>query len=124
LCLLEAWVRAHSTRVVAVTASGPFIESDPELLIRYTPKGRRLIPGAHVRILNHRLSGLDVDMHINSLGFRDRELSPKKSPEEFRVLVLGDSITWGDYLPAEEVYVEQAERLLNPSPDGRRVELI
>lgn len=124
LCLLEAWVRAHSTRVVAATASGPFIESDPELLIRYTPKGRRLVPGAQVRILKHRLSGRDVDMQINSLGFRARELSPQKGPEEFRVLVLGDSITWGDYLPAEEVYVERAERLLNPSPDGRRVELI
>ena len=124
LCMLEAWVRAHSTRVVAVRASGPFIESDPELLINYTPKGRRLVPGAHVRILKHRLSGLDIDMQINSLGFRARELSARKSPEEFRVLVLGDSITWGDYLPADEVYVERAERLLNPSPDGRRVELI
>jgi hypothetical protein len=124
LCLLEAWVRAHSTRVVASTASGPFIESDPELLIRYTPRGRRLVPGAHVRILKHRLSGLDVDMQINSLGFRARELSPHKSPEEFRVLVLGDSITWGDYLLTDEVYVERAERLLNPSPDGRCVELI
>ena len=124
LCVLEAWVRAHSTRVVAARVSGPFIESDPDLLVRYTSGGRRLVPGAHVRILKHRLSGLDIDMQINSLGFRDRELSPRKGAEEFRALVLGDSITWGDYLPADEVYVKRAEQLLNPSPDGRRVELI
>lgn len=124
LCILEAWVRAHSTRVVAVRASGPFIESDPELLVNYTPRGRRLVPGSHVRILKHRLSGLDIEMQINSLGFRDRDLSARKSPAEFRVLVLGDSITWGDYLPADEVYVERAERLLNSSSTGGRVELI
>src|SRR5207245_3088163 len=35
LCMFEAWFRAHSTRVVAARASGPFIESDPALLIRY-----------------------------------------------------------------------------------------
>ena len=124
LCTFEAWFRAHSTRVVVAGASGPFIGSDPDLLIRYTSKGRRLVPGAHVRILKHQLSGLDIDMQINSLGFRARELASRKSPEEFRVLVLGDSITWGDYLPADEVYVNRAERLLNPAPDGRRVELI
>ncbi|MBI2948402.1 MAG: SGNH/GDSL hydrolase family protein [Verrucomicrobia bacterium] len=126
LCLLEAWFRARATRVVAarLADAGFLVQSDPELLIRSTTRGRRLVPGAHVRILNHRLSGLDIDMQINSLGFRDCELSPRKSPGEFRALVLGDSITWGDYLPAEAVYVEQAERRLNPSLDGRRVELI
>ncbi|MHB8523294.1 MAG: SGNH/GDSL hydrolase family protein [Limisphaerales bacterium] len=124
LCLLEAWARAHATRVVAARASGPLIESDPDLLIRYTTRGRRLVPGAHVRILKHQLSGRDIDMRINSLGFRGSELPLRKGPEEFRVLVLGDSITWGDYLPEDEVYVNQAEGRLNPSPDGRRVELI
>ena len=122
----EAWYRAHSTRVIATSSTngGRFIATDPELLIRYTPRGRRLVPGAQVRILNHRLSGLDIEMQVNSRGFRDRELSPQKSPDEFRALVLGDSITWGDYLPAEAVYVERAEQLLNPASDGRRVELI
>lgn len=123
---LEAWFRAHSTRVVAVNAAiaGFFVESDPELLVRYTTKGRRLVPDARVRILHHRLSGLDIDMQINSLGFRGHEISPKKVPGEFRALVLGDSITWGDYLPSEQVYVECAERLLNASSSGRRVEVI
>lgn len=122
----EAWFRAHSTRVIATGATngGRFIATDPELLIRYTPRGRRLVPGAQVRILNHRLSGLDIEMQVNSRGFRDRELAAHKTPNEFRALVLGDSITWGDYLPAEAVYVERAEQLLNPAPDGRRVELI
>lgn len=122
----EAWFRTHSTRVIASRDAngGRFIATDPELLIRYTPRGRRLVPGAQVRILNHRLSGLDIEMQVNSRGFRDRELTAHKTPNEFRALVLGDSITWGDYLPAEAVYVECAEQLLNSSSDGRRVELI
>lgn len=126
ICGLETWYRARATRVVAarLADAGFLVQSDPELLIRYTPGGRRLVPGAHVRILNHRLSRLDIEMRINSLGFRDKELPSRKSPEEFRVLVLGDSITWGDYLPAEAVYVERAERLLNSWTNGRPVELI
>jgi hypothetical protein len=76
LCVLEDWVRAHSTRVVAARASGPFIESDPNLLVNYTPRGRRLIPGSPVRILKHRLSGRDIDMQINSLGRAPRGRRP------------------------------------------------
>ena len=68
LCILEAWVRAHSTRVVAARVSGPFIESDPDLLVRYTSGGRRLVPGAHVRILKHRLSGLDIRSEERRVG--------------------------------------------------------
>ncbi len=43
---------------------------------------------------------------------------------EFRILFLGDSITWGDYLPREEVYVERLEARLNGASRGTRYQVI
>ncbi|MCX6349325.1 MAG: hypothetical protein NTV79_07490 [Candidatus Aureabacteria bacterium] len=116
----EVYLRLSRTRVVhRDTGTFPFaVESDAEAFIEYTPQGRRLIPGSRVLIKNHRISGQDVLMEVNSLGFRDSELPPTKEKDELRVLVLGDSITWADYLPREETYVERTEfylRKLLPS---------
>jgi len=101
----------------------PFPESDAEFLIKYTPKGRRLVPNSRVLIENHRISGRDVVVKINSLGFRDEEIQPPE-PNEIRILVLGDSITWASYLPAEETYVERMEDYLRKVIRDRRVEVI
>lgn len=40
--------------------------------------------------------------------YRNREISSKTKP---RVLFLGDSITFGDYLPEEETFVRRVETL-------------
>lgn len=100
-----------------------FVESDPEFLVSYTAGRKRLVPGAHVIIKHHRLSGRDIKMDINALGFRDREIPLEKRAGERRVLVLGDSITVADYLPAEETYAERAEFYLR-GVWGPRVEVI
>ncbi len=65
--------------------------------------GIRLHPGVRATVHNHTLSHNDVVIQTNSLGLRHPELGPK-SADEFRVLVLGDSITFGDYLAFEETY--------------------
>ena len=78
-------------------------------------EGVRLFPGVRATIHNHTLSHRDVVIETNSLGLRSPELGPK-SDDEFRVLVLGDSITFGDYVPFEETYTAQLESRL----DGRR----
>src|ERR1700729_2926005 len=31
---------------------------------------------------------------VNSLGFREREIGPKR-PDQYRIIVIGDSYTWG-----------------------------
>jgi len=125
---LEIYLRHHKSYVVAQRETrlrkAGLIESNPELLVQYTPKGRRLIPNAHVLIRHHYLSGRDIKVDINSLGFRDQELSRVKSPEELRVLVLGDSITFGDYLEADEVYVEQAGKVLQAAMPGRKITVV
>lgn len=47
----------------------------------------------------------------NSQGLRDRD-RPAKRPGSKRVLVLGDSFTWGYAVAEEEAYPQVAERLL------------
>jgi lysophospholipase L1-like esterase len=118
----EAYLRLRATFVVS--RDGAILEHDAGRLVRYTPKGKRLVPNAHVVIRNHYLSKKDVAMDVNSLGFRDVELAAEKSPGELRILALGDSITWSDYLQADEVYVERAQRSLSESLPGRHVEVV
>ena len=73
-----------------------------------TPAGRRLRPNTTVRIDRHALSGVPIEIQTNSLGQRNREPGPKKGT---RILFLGDSITFADYLPEESGYVRQVETM-------------
>jgi lysophospholipase L1-like esterase len=126
LFLFELYLRLTETQVVREKSGRglSLVESDAEFLVNYTPRGRRLVPNARVLIRNHRISGRDILMEINSLGFRDEEISREKQDDEFRILVLGDSITWASYLRAEETYVERTEEYLKEALPARRVEVI
>jgi lysophospholipase L1-like esterase len=42
-----------------------------------------------------------VPIATNSLGYRDREIPPK-SPDRYRIIVVGDSITWGQGIEERE----------------------
>ena len=134
--MLEKYVRSNRPEVVAHDAGDapvararptPHVDNPLEaggLLIEDTPRGRRLIPGSRVVVRNHSTSKRDVVIEINSSGFRDDELSAFPAEDEYRVLALGDSITWGDYLPAELVWVERVEAALASAKDGARVEVV
>lgn len=74
------------------------------------PHGVRLRPNTRGEIHNHVLSGRDVVIEVNSLGLRYAELGPK-APDEFRVLALGDSITFGDFVVESETWTRQMEAL-------------
>ena len=115
LVLFEIYLRKETTYVVRreIAQSRGLIEMNPELLIEYTPQGqRRLVPKASVVIRNHFISKRDIAVSTNSLGFRDEEIPDQKAPNEIRILALGDSITVGDYLNADEVFVKRAEKYL------------
>ena len=95
-----------------------------ECLVNNTRRGRRMVRNAHVVIHNHDLSKRDIVVRTNALGFRDRDLYPTKALHEYRILALGDSITLGDYLEADEVYVERMERYLNAAAHGLHFEVV
>lgn len=55
-------------------------------------------------------------VQLNSRGLRDREHSSDKPPSvKQRVLVLGDSMTFGRGVPEEATFVKQWEKRLGPS---------
>ena len=73
-----------------------------------TPTGRRLRPNTTARIERHLLSRKPIEIRTNSLGYRNREIGPKIGT---RILFLGDSITFADYLEEGESFVRLVEIL-------------
>ncbi len=57
----------------------------------------------------------------NSMGFRDREFGPPE-PGVFRILVLGDSVTFGHGVPGNATFARRLEVLL--STRERRVDVL
>ncbi|MYD85400.1 MAG: SGNH/GDSL hydrolase family protein, partial [Acidobacteria bacterium] len=60
----------------------------------------------------------------NRLGFRERDFDSLKPPGTYRVMVLGDSFTWGVGLAPDERYTAVAERLLNSASADRVFEVL
>jgi lysophospholipase L1-like esterase len=52
-----------------------------------------------------------TQIKINSFGFRDREYELDKNKGTYRIVVLGDSITFGNMFSIENIYTEQLEDL-------------
>ena len=50
---------------------------------------------------------------INSLGFRGHEIERKKSKDRFRIVVIGDSFTFGLGVGDFLTYSAQLEKILN-----------
>lgn len=73
---------------------------DPELVFRHEPGLRRTYQG--------------VTVSINELGLRDRSLG-KKQEGELRILLLGDSVTFGWGVPIEATFGRKLEELLKSS---------
>ena len=82
---------------------------DPRLPFVHRPHGRARVMGAEVV--------------TNSIGLRaDREIAAPKDPSTTRILMLGDSVTFGFGVAQHETTSAQLESLLNGS--GRRVEVL
>jgi hypothetical protein len=60
----------------------------------------------------------------NRYGFRERDFETPKPEGVYRVMVLGDSFTWGDGLAEDERYTAIAEKLLNEASLGKRFEVL
>jgi lysophospholipase L1-like esterase len=82
--------------------------SDPLLVFRLPPHTRKTYQG--------------VMISTNALGFRDREIE-RKQDGELRILLLGDSITFGYGVSDEETYGRKLESILT-SELGRKVRTV
>jgi len=122
---LEVYLRHHETYITFRDGRAGTLGLASDRLIVNTARGRRLIPNAHVIIRNHGVSKIEsIAMDINSFGFRGPEIPKEKGQQEVRVLVLGGSITWGDYLPDEAIYVRRLEKYLRELVPGRKINVI
>ncbi|MBI3252604.1 MAG: hypothetical protein HYZ52_04750 [Candidatus Omnitrophica bacterium] len=64
-------------------------------------------------------------IRLNSRGYRDKEYSFDKLAGVYRILVLGDSVAFGDGVAVEDAFPDQLEDLLNEAgPSGRKIEVI
>lgn len=72
------------------------------LVYRETATGRRLQPNLDVVIERHALSGAAIHLRTNPSGFRGPDIGAKRVT---RLLFLGDSITFADYLPEDMTFV-------------------
>lgn len=59
----------------------------------------------------------------NRYGFREREFLVPKPPNTFRVMVIGDSFTYGAGLPEEQRYTNRLETLLKEKFAHRDIEI-
>jgi len=73
--------------------------ADPDLSFAHAPNRSAFLMG--------------VPVSINSEGLRDREFSFEKPPDVYRVIMLGDSTTFGWGVKAEDTAAKFLERKLN-----------
>ncbi len=90
-----------------------------EALFRETAAGGRMYPNVQVIVRKHQVSGRRVEIRTNALGYRGDEVPPKTA-QDFRILVLGDSITLADYAAEEETYPARMEQRLREYRDATK----
>jgi lysophospholipase L1-like esterase len=93
-----------------VLYSGELFESDPELIWA-------LRPGAST-------IWFEKPVQVNSLGLRDREITPDKPANTLRVLCLGDSSVFGHGLEVDHGFPRQLEAALSTHGGGKRYEVL
>lgn len=103
LVAAEAWLRAHIP---------PMREGT---LYTYTTQSERY----KVTLPHARIRSYGTEVRTNALGFRGPEVGPKQ-PGEYRIVVLGDSMTFGPGVADERIYTTLLERRL---PGSRVINL-
>ena len=100
--VFEVALRTWGSSEAAPAFQGLF-ENDPLI-------GYRLKPGADVRFAT---AEFDTEIRINSAGVRDDAEIGEKTPDERRILVLGDSLVLSVQVPFEKTFCQLLEQRLN-----------
>ncbi|MCX7016140.1 MAG: GDSL-type esterase/lipase family protein [Candidatus Sumerlaeota bacterium] len=75
------------------------------------------VPGYHRKLVGYWVG-------INSLGLRGEEIERRKPPGEWRLLALGDSMTFGMSGEQNDAFPAQLQDLLRARHPGRKIEAI
>lgn len=92
---------------------------------KYARQGKKLSDDpaiGHEHVDNAKFHAMGVDIEINSHGMRGPEVEQAKPADTFRILMVGDSLTFGWGVKAEETFSQRLEALL--VQDNRRVEVL
>ncbi len=73
---------------------------------------------------SHGLYTWGILIEKNRFGFRERDFNIPKPPGTFRVMVVGDSLTFGIGLPNEKRFTNLAEARLKDLLPGRKIEIL
>ncbi len=111
--LFEVGLRTWGSSEAAPSFQGLF-EPDPAI-------GFRLKPHARMRFTT---SEFTADIAINGAGFRDDEELGPKSPQERRVVLLGDSLVLSVQVPFQQTFGELLEQRLNSRSSPFRYRVI
>jgi hypothetical protein len=114
LLIATALTLAAGEIVLRVIASRTLIYNIE--MVKYAKELKKPDPrgeASHVHVPSGSAHLMGVDIALNSLGHRSRELPKEKKPGTKRVFVLGSSITMGWGVPADKVFTAVAEDRLN-----------
>ena len=73
---------------------------------------------SHEHAPNREATLMGVNVKTGSQGLRDRDFAGTKAPNSQRILVLGDSLTFGWGVDVDHTYPKILERLLNEESGG------
>jgi len=72
-------------------------------------------------VRDRRIPQLAVVVTVDSFGYRGADFPRRKAPGEVRILTVGDSFVFGDYVADDSTFPAQLERRLRPHCPGVRV---
>ncbi len=111
--LFEVGLRTWGSSEAAPAFQGLFAD-DPSM-------GYRLKPGARVRFAT---TEFDTALAVNSSGVRDDDEIGAKTPDERRIVILGDSLVMAVQVPFQQTFGELLERRLNAKQSRYRYRVI
>ena len=93
----------------------------PDILIKYKVNPHIFVPNSILYVVtpSKEYRSFGHGFKTNSFGFRDKEFSLKKRKNTFRILVFGDSMTFGVGIDTDHRYTNLLEEMLNIKEKGR-----